>query len=72
MVAATRYQTQSVGVLPAIAPAFEQLDLAATIDRIVPWEGDSPSASSSRSASPTDCSRPGPSAASANGPARPP
>jgi transposase len=42
MVAATRYQTQSVGALPAIAHYFERLDLAATIDRIVPWEGDVP------------------------------
>ncbi len=42
MVATTRYQTQSVGALPAIAHYFERLDLAATIDRLVPWEGDVP------------------------------
>ena len=42
MVAATRYQTQSVGALPAIVSYFERLDLAATIDRLVPWEGDVP------------------------------
>ena len=42
MVAATQSHTHSVGALPAIAHYFERLDLAATIDRIVPWEGDVP------------------------------
>jgi hypothetical protein len=42
MAAATQYQIQSIGVLPAIVHYFEQLDLAATIDRLVPWEGEVP------------------------------
>ncbi|HJZ55187.1 MAG TPA: IS1634 family transposase [Gemmataceae bacterium] len=42
MDAHTRFQTQIVGALPAIAHYFEQLDLAATIDELVPWEGDVP------------------------------
>ena len=42
MATATQYQIQSVGALPAIVHYFERLDLAATIDRIVPWEGDVP------------------------------
>jgi transposase len=42
MDAAVRFDTQIVGALPVLAHYFEQLDLAATIDRIVPWEGDIP------------------------------
>ena len=42
MATATQYQIQSIGALPAIAHYFERLDLAATIDRIVPWEGEVP------------------------------
>src|SRR5215813_8599878 len=42
MDAHTRFQTQIVGALPAITHYFEQLDLAATIDELVPWEGDVP------------------------------
>jgi transposase len=42
MDARTRFQTQIVGALPVIAHYFEQLDLAATIDGLVPWEGDVP------------------------------
>lgn len=42
MVAPTQYQTQSVGALPAITHYFHRLDLAATIDRLVPWEGEVP------------------------------
>src|SRR4029450_8782334 len=42
MDAHTRFQTQIVGALPAITHYFEQLDLAATIDDLVPWEGDVP------------------------------
>ena len=42
MDAHTRFQTQIVGALPAIAHYFDRLDLAATIDRLVPWEGDVP------------------------------
>jgi transposase len=37
-----RFETQIVGALPAIVHYFEQLDLAATIDGLVPWEGDVP------------------------------
>jgi transposase len=36
----TRFQTQIVGALPAIVHYFERLDLAVTIDELVPWEGD--------------------------------
>src|SRR5262245_8530042 len=42
MDAHTRFQTQIVAALPAIAHYFEQLDVAATIDELVPWEGDVP------------------------------
>jgi transposase len=42
MDASTQYQTQVVGALPAITAYFDQLDLAATIDRLVPWEGEIP------------------------------
>ncbi len=42
MVATTQYQTQTVGALPAIVHYFEQLDLAKTIDELVPWQGDVP------------------------------
>jgi transposase len=38
----TRFRTQLVGALPAIVHYFDELDLAATIDRLVPWEGDIP------------------------------
>src|SRR6476620_5857967 len=42
MDAHTRFQTQIVGALPVITHYFEQIDLAATIDGLVPWEGDVP------------------------------
>lgn len=42
MDASIQYQTQIVGALPAITASFDKLDLAATIDRIVPWEGEVP------------------------------
>jgi hypothetical protein len=42
MDAHTRYQTQIVGALPVITHYLEQIDLAATIDGLVPWEGDVP------------------------------
>jgi len=42
MDAHTRFQTRIVGALPALAHYFDRLDLAATIDRLVPWEGDVP------------------------------
>src|SRR5215208_5188129 len=40
--AQTRFRTQLVGALPAIVHYFEELDLAATVDDLVPWEGDIP------------------------------
>src|SRR3954471_8483944 len=42
MDAHTRFQTQIVGALPVITHYFGRLDLAATIDGLVPWEGDVP------------------------------
>jgi len=42
MATATQYQVQCIGALPAIVRYFERLDLAVTIDRIVPWEGEVP------------------------------
>jgi len=38
----TRFRTQLVGALPAIVHYFDELDLAATIDGLVPWEGEVP------------------------------
>ncbi|WP_406699676.1 hypothetical protein V5E97_12530 [Singulisphaera sp. Ch08] len=38
----TEFQTQIVGALPAITHDFDPLDLAGTIDRVVPWEGEFP------------------------------
>jgi hypothetical protein len=42
MTPSTRFDTQIVGALPVLTEYFERLDLAATIDRVVPWEGDVP------------------------------
>src|SRR3954471_2491903 len=42
MDAKTRFRTQLVGALPAIVYYFDELGLAATIDELVPWEGDIP------------------------------
>ena len=42
MDAQTRFRTQLVGALPAVVHYFDELDLAATIDELVPWEGDVP------------------------------
>src|SRR5262245_57290382 len=42
MDAQTRFRTQLVGALPAVVHYFDELDLAATIDGLVPWEGDVP------------------------------
>ena len=42
MDARTRFRTQLVGALPAVVYYFDELDLAATINRLVPWEGDVP------------------------------
>src|SRR4051794_16869500 len=40
--ARTRFRTQLVGALPAVVHYFDELDLAATIDGLVPWEGEVP------------------------------
>src|SRR6478735_3798719 len=42
MDAHTRFRTQIVGALPVVTRYFERLELAATIDGLVPWEGDVP------------------------------
>src|SRR4051812_41856003 len=42
MDAHTRYQPQIVGALPVITHFLERIALAATIDQLVPWEGDVP------------------------------
>jgi transposase len=42
MDASIQYQTQVVGALPAITAYLHKLDLAATVDRLVPWEGEIP------------------------------
>jgi transposase len=42
MDARTRFTTQVVGALPSIVHFFDELDLAATVDRLVPWHGDVP------------------------------
>jgi transposase len=42
MVATTQFQTQRVGALPVIARFCQRLQLGATVDRIVPWEGEVP------------------------------
>jgi transposase len=38
----TRFRTQIVGALPVITHYLERLDLATTIDDLVPWQGDIP------------------------------
>jgi transposase len=40
MDASTRFETQLVGALPLITHYFDLLELGATIDSVVPWEGD--------------------------------
>src|SRR3954466_1029265 len=42
MDAHTRFRTRIVGALPVITHYFERIDLAATIDGLVPWRGDVP------------------------------
>jgi uncharacterized protein DUF4277 len=42
MDASILYQTQIVGALPAITAYCDKLDLAATVDQLVPWEGEIP------------------------------
>src|SRR5258708_3277110 len=42
MPSSTTFDTQIVGALPVICEYFNRLDLAATIDRLVPYEGDVP------------------------------
>jgi transposase len=38
----TRFETQIVGALPVFTDYLERLDVAAAIDRVVPWDGDIP------------------------------
>lgn len=40
MDASTRFETRVVGALPVIVHYFDLLQLAATIDELVPWEGE--------------------------------
>jgi transposase len=42
MDASTRFETQLVGALPLITHFFGLLELGATIDAVVPWEGEVP------------------------------
>jgi transposase len=42
MDAATRFDTQTVGALPAIVQYLDDLRVAETVNRVVPWEGDVP------------------------------
>src|SRR3954471_7857777 len=42
MDAHTRFRTQIVGALPVVTRYFERLELAATIDGLVPWQVDVP------------------------------
>lgn len=42
MDASTRFDTQVVGAMPVIANYFDRIQLAATIDELVPWEGEVP------------------------------
>jgi transposase len=38
----TRFETQRVGALPVITDYFDTLQIAATVDDLVPWEGEVP------------------------------
>jgi transposase len=42
MDATVRFDTQIVGALPVITNYFDRLELAATVDELVPWEGEVP------------------------------
>ena len=42
MDATTRFDTQIIGALPVITKYFDRLEMAATVDQLVPWEGDVP------------------------------
>src|SRR5262245_15450728 len=42
MSALTPVQTQVIGALPVIQALFDRLDLADTIDQVVPWQGEVP------------------------------
>lgn len=42
MEASTRFDTQIVGALPVVLSYFDKLQIAATIDAMVPWEGEVP------------------------------
>ena len=40
--ASVRFDTQIVGALPVILSYFDKLQVAATVDKLVPWEGEVP------------------------------
>src|ERR1051326_586245 len=42
MTATTRLDTQIIGALPVLTDYLTRLDVAATIDRVVPWQGEIP------------------------------
>jgi transposase len=42
MKASVRFDTQIVGALPVILSYFDKLQVAATVDKLVPWEGEVP------------------------------
>ena len=42
MDASTRFDTQTVGALPVIVEYLERLQVAKTIDRLIPWQGEVP------------------------------
>ena len=42
MDARTRFETRTVGALPMVLALLEELEVAKTIDDLVPWEGDVP------------------------------
>jgi len=42
MKASVRFDTQIVGALPVILAYFDKLQVAATVDKLVPWEGEVP------------------------------
>jgi transposase len=42
MDASTRFDTQAVGALPVIVEYLERLQVAKTIDRLIPWQGEVP------------------------------
>jgi hypothetical protein len=59
--AATRFDTQNVGALPVVTRYLERLQVADTVNALVPWNGEVPWAPSSRPSSATACGAPRPS-----------